>query len=140
MAVFVPDASVTLAWLFEDETSDWTEALLPGLKSGDSAIVPKHWPVEVANALLVARRRARISKEKAARFLTDLLALPIRVDSSSSELTFGQVFAYAEEYRLTVYDAAYLELAVREDVPLATLDNDLRNAARTAKVSLAHES
>jgi predicted nucleic acid-binding protein len=96
--------------------------------------------VEVANALLVARRRARISKEKAARFLTDLLALPIRVDSGSSELTFGQVFAYAEEYRLTVYDAAYLELAVREGVPLATLDNDLRNAARAAKVSLAHES
>jgi predicted nucleic acid-binding protein len=50
------------------------------------------------------------------------------------------VFAYAEEYRLTVYDAAYLELAVREGVPLATLDNDLRNAARAAKVSLAHES
>lgn len=138
MAVFVPDASATLAWFFEDETSEWTEALLTRLKSGDSAIVPKHWPVEVANALLVAVRRGRISTDKTARFLEDLLALPIRIDSAGSEITFGPVFAYAEQYGLTAYDAAYLELAVREGVALATSDNDLRNAAHA--VHLAHES
>jgi predicted nucleic acid-binding protein len=137
MAVFVPDASATLAWCFEDETSDWTEALLARLKSGDTAVVPQHWPVEVANTFLVAVRRERISKDKAARFFGDLLALPIRIDSANTETTFGQVFACAEKYGLTVYDAAYLELALREGIALATVDSDLRNAARTAGVSLA---
>lgn len=139
MAVFVPDASATLAWFFEDETSDWREALLASLKSGDSAVVPKHWPVEVANALLMAVRRGRISKDKTARLFGDLLALPIRIDPAGSATTFGQVFAYAEQYGLTVYDAAYLELAIREGVSLATLDSDLQNAARAAGVPLAHE-
>jgi predicted nucleic acid-binding protein len=136
MAVFVPDASATLAWFFEDETSDWTESLLTRLKSGDSAVVPKHWPVEVANALVMAVRHGRIRKDKTVRFFGDLLALPIRIDSASIETTFGQVFAYADQYGLTVYDAAYLELAVREGIALATLDSDLRNAARAAGVSL----
>jgi predicted nucleic acid-binding protein len=136
MAVFVPDASATLAWFFEDETSDWTEALLTRLKSGDSAVVPNHWPVEVANAFVMAVRRGRMSKDKTARLFGDLLALPIRIDSASTETTFGPVFAYAELYGLTVYDAAYLELAVREGIALATLDNDLRIAARAAGVSL----
>jgi predicted nucleic acid-binding protein len=137
MAVFVPDASATLAWCFEDETSDWTEALLARLKSGDTAVVPQHWPAEVANTFLVAVRRGRIGKDKAARFFGDLLALPIRLDSANAETTFGQVFAYAEKYGLTVYDAAYLELARREGIELATLDGELRNAARAAGVSLA---
>jgi predicted nucleic acid-binding protein len=137
MAVFVPDASATLAWLLEGETSDWTEALLQRFGSGDTAVVPGHWPVEVANALLVAVRRGRIDKNKPAELFGALLALPIRIDSSGSEITFDRVFAYAEKYGLTVYDAAYLELAIREGVPLATLDGDLQNAARTAGVPLA---
>jgi predicted nucleic acid-binding protein len=137
MAVFVPDASATLAWCFEDETSDWTESLLARLKSGDTAVVPQHWPVEVANTFLVAVRRGRIGKDKAVRFFGDLLALPISIDATTHETTFGQVFALAEKYRLTVYDAAYLELAIRERIALATLDNELQNAARSAGVSLA---
>jgi predicted nucleic acid-binding protein len=139
MAVFVPDASATLAWFFEDETSDWTDALLERLNSGDTAVVPRHWPVEVANALLVAVRRGRISKDKAARFFRDLLALPIRIDSGGSDVTFGRVFDYAEQYGLTAYDAAYLELARREGIALATLDEDLQKAARAAGVLLSHE-
>jgi len=140
MAVFVPDASATLAWCFKDESSEWTKALLTRLNSGDTAVVPKHWPVEVANALLMAVRRGRISKDTTTRLFGDLLALPTRIDSAGSEITFGQVFEYARQYGLTVYDAAYLELAVREGIPLATLDNDLRNAARDAGVPLVHES
>jgi predicted nucleic acid-binding protein len=66
-----------------------------------------------------------------------LLALPIRIDATTHETTFGQVFALAERYGLTVYDAAYLELAIREGIALATLDSDVRNAARSAGVSLA---
>ena len=139
MAVFVPDASATLAWFFEDETSDWTDALLQSLKSGDTALVPQHWPLEVANAFLMAMRRGRIRKDKISRLVGDLLALPIRMDSATSDTTFNQVFACAETYRLTVYDAAYLELAMRERIPLATLDDDLRTAARAAGVPLVHE-
>jgi predicted nucleic acid-binding protein len=137
MAVFVPDASATLAWCFKDETSEWTEALLARFKAGDSAVVPQHWPLEVANTFLVAVRRGRISKDKTARLFRDLLALPIRIDSASTESTFGQVFAYAEKYGLTIYDAARSELAIREGIALATLDNDLRIAARAAGVPLA---
>jgi predicted nucleic acid-binding protein len=87
----------------------------------------------------MAVRRGRTSKDKTDRFFGALLALPIRIDSVGSDITFGQVFAYAQRYSLTVYDAAYLELALRESIALATLDIDLRNAARAAGVSLANE-
>ena len=136
MARWVPDASVTLTWCFEDEATPSTDALLVKLKAGDEATVPPHWPVEVANSLLVAIRRGRISREKASRFFQDLRALPIRVDPGSSENVFGRVFALAEQFKLTAYDAACLELAMRESLPLATLDEDLRRAARGATVSL----
>jgi len=137
MAVFVPDASATLAWLLESETSDWSEVLLERFGSGYTAVVPSHWALEVANALLVAVRRGRIDKKNSVELFRGLLALPIRVDTCSSEAIFRQVFAFAEQYGLTVYDAAYLELAAREGVPLATLDAELQNAARAAGVSLA---
>ncbi len=76
MARFVPDASATLTWCFGDEAMAWTDALLAQLNAGDEATVPAHWPVEVANALLVAIRRGRISREKVNRFFEDLRALP----------------------------------------------------------------
>ena len=136
MARLVPDASATLTWCFEDEATPWTDALLAKLRAGDEAIVPAHWPAEVANALLIAVRRGRISREKANRFFLDLRALPIRIDSESGETVFDQVFKLAEQYRLTIYDAGYLELAIREGLPLATLDNDLRKAARASGVPL----
>ena len=136
MARLVPDASATLTWCFEDEAMPWTDALLADLRAGDEAMVPAHWPAEVANALLIAVRRGRISREKANRFFLDLRALPIRIDPESSETVFDQVFKLADKYNLTVYDAAYLELAIRYRLPLATLDKDLRNAARAAGVPL----
>ena len=136
MARWVLDASVTLTWCFEDEATPSTDALLAKLRAGDEATVPAHWPVEVANSLLVAIRRERISGEKANRFFQDLRALPIRVDPESSESVFGRVFALAEQFKLTAYDAAYLELAIRESLPLATLDADLRRAAHGAGVPL----
>ena len=136
MARLVADASATLTWCFEDEAMPWTDALLADLRAGDEAMVPAHWPAEVANALLIAVRRGRISREKANRFFLDLRALPIRIDAESSETVFDQAFKLAEKYSLTVYDAAYLELAFREGLPLATLDNDLRKAARASGVPL----
>jgi predicted nucleic acid-binding protein len=136
MARLVADASATLTWCFEDEAMPWTDALLADLRAGDEAMVPAHWPAEVANALLIAVRRGRISREKANRFFLDLRALPIRIDAESSETVFDQAFKLAEKYSFTVYDAAYLELAFREGLPLATLDNDLRKAALASGVPL----
>jgi predicted nucleic acid-binding protein len=132
----VPDASVTLTWCFEDEAMPWTDEVLAQLRTGDEAIVPVHWPAEVANALLIAVRRGRISREKANRFFSDLRALPIRIDPQSSEALFDQVFKLADQYRLTIYDAGYLELAIREGLPLATLDKELRMTARASGVPL----
>jgi predicted nucleic acid-binding protein len=136
MARLALDASVTLTWCFEDEATPWTDALLAGLRAGDEAMVPLHWPAEVANALLTAVRRGRISREKGNRFFLDLRALPIRIDPESSEAVFNEVYRLAERHSLTIYDAAYLELAIRAGLPLATLDDSLRNAARAAGVPL----
>ncbi len=136
MLRFVPDASVTVTWCFEDEASGWTDALLARLKSGDGATVPAHWPAEVVNTILIAIRRGRLTREKGIRFFEDLRGLPIEIDPESTESSFDRTFTLAEQYRLTIYDAAYLELAMRKALPLATLDGDLQKAARTAGVVL----
>ena len=136
MAVFVIDASATLPWCFADEATAATNAVLTRLRTGDEAIVPAHWPVEVANALLVAVRRQRISPEDAHQFLLDLEFLPIRVEATTKNLVRAGVFPLAEQYGFTVYDAAYLELALREGTPLMTLDKDLRKAAGASGVPL----
>jgi predicted nucleic acid-binding protein len=136
MAVFVIDASATLPWCFADEATAATNAVLTRLRTGDEAIVPAHWPVEVANALLVAVRRQRISRDDAHQFLLDLEFLPIRVETTAKNLVRAGVFPVAEQYGLTVYDAAYLELAMREGIPLMTLDKDLRKAASASGVPL----
>ena len=85
MAAFVIDASATLPWCFADEATAATNALLTGLRTGDEAIVPAHWPLEVANALLLAVRRKRISPQDAHQFLEDLEFLPLRVDTMTQE-------------------------------------------------------
>ena len=136
MAAFVIDASATLPWCFADEATEATNALLIRLRTGDEAMVPAHWPVEVANALLAAVRRKRIPPVDVHQFLENLEALPIRVDTTTRNPIRAGVFPLAEQYELTVYDAAYLELAIRERLPLATLDNDLRKASSAAGVSL----
>jgi predicted nucleic acid-binding protein len=113
-----------------------TNAVLTRLRTGDEAIVPAHWPVEVANALLIAVRRQRISPEDAHQFLLDLESLPIRAEATTKNLVRAGVFPVAEQCGLTVYDAAYLELALREGIPLMTLDKDLRKAAGASGVPL----
>src|SRR5579863_471727 len=110
MAAFVIDASATLPWCFADEATNATNAVLARLRTGDEAIVPAHWPVEVANALLIAVRCKRISPEDAYQFLVDLEFLPIHIDTSIKNLVRAGIFPLAEQYGLTVYDAAYLEL------------------------------
>ena len=136
MAGFVPDASATMPWRFEDEATPWTEALLDRIQGGEEVLVPAHWPLEVVNALLSARRRGRITAEQMSEFIDDLAALPIRLEPPSGPAQWPTIVALAEKHRLTAYDAAYLDLVRRTGLPLATLDDDLRNAARAEGVAL----
>jgi len=133
---FVIDASAALAWCFADEATEATNALLTRLRSNEEAVEPAHWPVEIANALIVAARRKRISPEDVRRLLEDLEALPIRIDPPSRSLVRAGVLSLAEQFQLTAYDAAYLELAMRQGLPLATRDQALREASRAAGVVL----
>lgn len=130
---FVVDTSVTMAWCFEDETTAETEAILNKLES-EQALVPALWILEVTNVLLVAERRGRITEAQAARFIALLHALPLTVDLTPPD--FETLLAAGARHGLSAYDAAYLALAEREGVPLATLDKALQCAARTAGLSL----
>ena len=136
MPGFVPDASATLPWRFEDEATPWTEALLDRIKGGEEVSVPAHRPLEVANALLIARRRGRVTAGQISEFIEDLATLPIRLEPPSSPPQWPTILALAERHRLTAYDAAYLELVLRTGLPLATLDGDLRKAAQAEGVAL----
>jgi predicted nucleic acid-binding protein len=132
----VLDASVTLAWCFPEESTAYTEGVLDLLATGGEATTPAIWPFEVANALLVAERRKRITTAQVTSVLQRIASLPISVEPIQVDRAFGQVLSAAREEKLTAYDAAYLELAMREGLPLATLDDQLRQGTRSAGVTL----
>ena len=128
---FVLDASLTLSWFFEDEITEETEHLQELMSEGAEALCPPHWPLEVANSLLVAERRKLTQPSKTSQFMSLLSQLLIMVKpgdagSGNSLLLLGR------EQGLTVYDAAYLELALRKGLALATLDEPLRKAVKQA--------
>ena len=129
---FVLDASVAVTWAFEDENHPDAALALARLQS-DAALVPTLWWFELRNALLVNERRGRLTEAATAGFLRDLGRLAIGVDRSPDE---AALFMLARRHRLTVYDTAYLELARREALPLASLDGDLRKAAPAEGVPL----
>ena len=124
---FVLDCSVTMAWVFRDEATDATDRLRDMLGK-NRALVPALWPTETANALLAATRR--IEREEWPRLRMQLDALPIDVDPVSPARAWRPALDLAAVHDLTVYDATYLELAMRSGLPLATLDRALRTAAR----------
>lgn len=130
---FVIDVSVTMAWCFEDEASEATESMLDQL-ADEPALVPSLWPLEVANVLLVAERQRRITESTAARFVQLLGDLPIAVDPTSPDI--DKVLAAGRRHGLSAYDATYLVLAEREGLALASKDESLQVAARTAGVQL----
>ena len=134
---FVVDASVTLAWCFEDEATPQTEAILDRLID-DTAIVPALWELEVSNVLLMGERRGRLTEAQSARFVALLGQLPIHVDSATVEM--GAVLAAGRRHELTAYDAAYLVLAEREGVALAATAARLRSAAKGAGVAIFPET
>lgn len=132
---FVLDCSVTMAWVFPDEASDSTGALRESLIQ-DKAVVPALWPMEVANVLLAATRRGRISEEDWPRIRDALEALPIDIEPESCARVLHTVLPIATKHALSVYDAVYLELALRLGLPLATLDQRLIAAGKAAGVDV----
>ena len=133
-AAFVVDASVSAAWLVPDEATPVTEAVLRATATHD-LWVPALWLLEVGNLLLRAQRRRRITGAKRLELVAAASALRIRVDRESVSLI--AIDALAARHQLSAYDAAYLELALRRDLPLATLDDALLAAMATAGVAPA---
>ncbi len=132
---FVLDASVTLSWCFRDEASPESLAILDRLEN-EPALVPSIWPLEVANILAVAERRRRIVAEEISEFVGLLARLTIRLDESTGERGLTEILALARDASLSSYDAAYLDLALRAGLPLATRDKALAEAARRAGVTV----
>lgn len=129
----VLDSSATLAWIHGDERTASIEALFDRVIE-QSAVVPSLWRLEIANSLNVAIRRKRISRTFRDEALDDLAQLDILVDPETNLHAWLATVRLADQYGLTVYDAAYLELAHRRRLPLATLDRALADAARAAGI------
>jgi predicted nucleic acid-binding protein len=125
----VLDSSATLAWIYSDETTDAIRALFDQV-ADEGAVVPALWRLEVANSLTVAVRRSRIDVEFRRAALADLAHLDITTDEHTNSHAWSDTLHLADRFRLTLYDAAYLELAQRRKLPLATLDQELRAAAQ----------
>lgn len=132
MKEFVLDCSATLPWVFDSEATKAADALLDRLSRGSRAWVPALWHLELANVLLGAKRRGRIDQAGIEQFLGALAVYDIAVDSDTMTNAWAKTLALAEGYDLTVYDAAYLELALRRGLPLATLDTALIAAMKKA--------
>ena len=133
---FVVDASATLAWCFRDEATEWSRALLQRIREGEAVRVPAHWSTKVANGLLVALRRKRLTLDDVMAIIADLQLLPIVSEAALTPVSSERALRLAIQNVLTLYDAAYLDLAFRLGLPLATLDGDLRKAATAAGVEL----
>lgn len=135
MTACVIDASVTAAWCFEDEASPQTDALFQMVRD-HGAIVPALWHLELANALLQAERRNRILAADTRVRLELLSDFPIVVDAETPARAWSETLLLARTERLTTYDAAYLELAIRMGLPIASLDGALVNAAKRLGVPI----
>jgi predicted nucleic acid-binding protein len=131
----VIDCSLAMAWYFKDEATPYTNGVRASLAT-ERAVVPSIWPLEVANVLLMSERRKRSNPTRAAKWLRFLSSLPIAIDEETAERAFPAIIGLARSRGLTSYDAAYLDLAVRRGLPLASLDRDLKKAAQAVGVAL----
>lgn len=130
---YVLDCSLAMSWLFPDEKTAGTINLQEYLDK-NKAIVPEIWPVEVGNVLWVAEKKQKISPYQSNQFKNLLELLPIEIDKKTSDLALNRILELAREYKITVYDACYLELSLRVSAPLATLDVELAEAAQKAGI------
>jgi len=134
-AAFVVDCSTAMAWLFRDEATSKTAALLSRLAT-ETALVPAWWFIEITNVLAIAERKGRITPTQSDAFIEDLSKLGIERDNEAPDRAFTHLLVLCRRHRLTSYDAIYLELAIRRSLPLATLDDDLRKTAKKLGVDL----
>ena len=133
--MFVIDASITLAWCFDDESSETADRVLERLET-ETALAPAHWPLEVANAIRTAERRGRLGPHDLSRLRGLLGALPVEIAPVELATAVWGVLEVAMDHNLTAYDAAYLDLARVRALPLATVDARLRAACREAGVDV----
>ena len=133
---FVADASVAIGWVHPTQATKQTTAMLDAIADGATLEVPALWPLEVANALIVLVRRRKLTENERQAGVGWLRGLRIRVDHEMSALAFSQLSELAAAHQLSIYDAAYLELAVRRRLVLGCKDVPLRAAAKHAGVSL----
>lgn len=130
------DASVAIGWVHPGQETPDTAALLQAIEDGAAIEVPALWPLEVANALTVLVRRRKLTADERNTALLWLGGLPLRIDHEMASLAFSRLAELAANHQLSVYDAAYLELAERQDLPLACNDGPLRQAARRVGVTV----
>jgi len=132
---FVLDTSVVVSWCLKDEKDDYSDHILDHLSTRD-AVVPALAPFEIANVLLVAERRGRLTEADANRFISLFDSLPIHLDQESPNKIRVRILEIGRKHRLSAYDSAYLELAMREGLHLATRDKTLRSAALKSGVPI----
>lgn len=133
---FVADASVAIGWVHPAQATRHTDAMLEAVAEGAKVEVPSLWPLEIANALLVLERRRKLTADERQAGLRWLRGLPLRIDHETAPLAFSRLSELASTHQLSVYDAAYLELAQRTGLALGCKDGPLRKAAKRAGVAL----
>jgi predicted nucleic acid-binding protein len=136
MRAFVADASVAIGWVHPGQATPQTDSMLEAIVDGAVVEAPALWPLEVANALTVLTRRRKLTEDEREAGLGWLRRLPLRLDHEMAQLAFSRLSELASAHELSVYDAAYLELARRKGLTLACKDGPLRKAARRAGVAL----
>lgn len=132
---FVIDNSIVMAWCFSDEANKYADIVLDSLERHE-ALVPAIWPLEVGNVVLAAERRKRLTESDSIRFLNLINELPITVQQETPDRMLKEIFALARECYISSYDASYLDLAMRNGVPIATQDTGLKKAAKRCNVPL----
>ncbi|MDP8243470.1 MAG: type II toxin-antitoxin system VapC family toxin [Candidatus Hinthialibacter antarcticus] len=136
MQQFVLDCSATMSYFFKDETPKLVDAAFETLANSTRALVPSIWPLEIANTCLCAERRKRLTPDDTDVIYSILAALPIQVDTHTNVIATRETVLIARKYKLTAYDAAYLELARRENLSLLSLDKKLKQSAAKAGIKL----
>jgi predicted nucleic acid-binding protein len=134
---FVVDASVGFSWVYPGQSSEETDLLLERIESGATVVVPSLWLLEVANSLLTAERRKLVRTAERMTALEKLSAMTFTVDEEAGRNAFGAISELASRHGLSVYDATYLETALRRNLPLCSRDGTLRKAAKKAGVKAA---
>jgi predicted nucleic acid-binding protein len=130
--IFVLDNSVAMRWCFESATHPYADSILKRFLTGDTATVPLLWFFEASAVLARAQNGGMLTSARADDFIAELKSLPISGDDEGPARALSDIHQLALTYRLTSYDAAYLELATRSGLPIATLDNDLIRASKAA--------